>query len=107
MKTPKPDISLNQRSFEVNWTPGRSSGSDSGELVEPVSAIDRAWTELAAITQAEYGDFPPLHAFVAWMESEMPESWDWNNPKVILFLERLDQLEDLGWALDLQRAQGS
>ena len=96
--------SPNQAVFEVNWGIHNSAETAVSPVDESLEPLYLAWRTLVAVVNKEYADFIPIHEFVAWMGSEMPEIWDWSNPKSAIFLDRLDQLEDLGWALDLKAA---
>lgn len=102
---PNHDQSRETSIFEVNWNRDRSSDDLVRSIPNQEDSIHLAWGEVVASLQKDYPDFLPIQEFVAWMETGMPDGWSWDNPQVSLFLERLDQLEDLAWALDLKIAQ--
>jgi len=67
-----------------------------------------ALATLCKLARESLSDFETLDPFLAYLESEFPNPLSWDNPATLTFLELVDQMEDLAWAVELKRqSEGS
>lgn len=87
--------------YKVSW--------DEAPLEKRVTEASRdplqtAWDELLSVTREEFADFEPMLQFLDLLQEQVPSQWQATDERVPEFLERLDQLEDLAWAIELKRS---
>lgn len=88
--------------FQINWDSSRDRTEDDTKVQSQIS-IPAAWSDLLEASKAELHDFPAIDGFLEYLDQNLPEVWRSDDPSVIQFLHRLDQLEDLAWAIELKR----
>ena len=89
--------------FKVDW---QDKPVASTPALAPTYGVLTAWNELTALTQQEFSELPAMSQLVAFLQDQMPVQWVWSETHLVQFLTRLDQLEDLAWAIELKRGMG-